>query len=188
MSAATVVVQNTNSRLELGGYSSTMFSYDAVDLTLSSPLPVVGETNSSQPKMVSGQSAISTFNYGIPTPLGVYRLKVELNNCTVARGCRTPTSPKTAVLKRLLAKTGYQRPATFGTMIAFTRCLPYNATSTYIANALNKLTLVAKRGNATVRSYGKAWDPAFSYGYTHRIEMDAPPTKTLSLGMGRSYR
>lgn len=63
-----------------------------------------------------------------------------------------------------------------------TQCIPYDATALELATILNELSLVTERGSATVRRYGNGEDVNFGYGYTHRIEMDAPPTSAFAMG------
>lgn len=164
LSAATVVLANPDAALELGGGGAQLFTYDAVDVTLSSQLPVVGETDSANPL---------GFSYAAE-PSGVYRLRVQL----AAR----PTLALSAFTS-LLSQAGHSRPVVHsdGTT-AMTRCIPYNATNAYIADALGALQLVRGRGNVSVRSYGRALDPSYSYGYTYRVEMDSVPTAALGAG------
>ncbi len=63
-----------------------------------------------------------------------------------------------------------------------TDCIPYHSTAEDLAVILSKLTMVQDRGGITVRRYGDGQDPLFGYGYTYRIEMDAPNTAHFALG------
>jgi hypothetical protein len=62
------------------------------------------------------------------------------------------------------------------------QCIPYDASAQELANTLARLEMVVQRGGITVRRYGNGEDKLFGYGYTHRIEMDAPPTSAFALG------
>jgi hypothetical protein len=61
-------------------------------------------------------------------------------------------------------------------------CIPYHASAEDLAMELNKLPIVVDRGGVTVRRYGDGNDPYFTFGYTYRIEMDAPPTSSFDQG------
>ena len=61
------------------------------------------------------------------------------------------------------------------------QCIPYDSAEE-LAAILSKLGMVVERGGVTVRRYGDGEDSLFGYGYTYRIEMDAPPTTTFELG------
>lgn len=63
-----------------------------------------------------------------------------------------------------------------------TQCIGYGATAEELAYILNELDIVTERGSATVRRYGNGEDVNFGYGYTHRIEIDAPPTVAFEYG------
>jgi hypothetical protein len=63
-----------------------------------------------------------------------------------------------------------------------TTCIPYHSTAEDLAAILSQLPMVQTRGGITVRRYGSGDDPLFGYGYTYRIEMDAPPTVEFELG------
>lgn len=62
------------------------------------------------------------------------------------------------------------------------KCIGYHASAEDVAQELNTMTVVKARGGVTVRRYGDGTDPSFSYGYTYRVEMDAPPTTAFALG------
>lgn len=61
-------------------------------------------------------------------------------------------------------------------------CIGYHASAADMAKELNTILAVQQRGGVTVRRYGDGSDASFSYGYTYRIEMDAPPTTAFALG------
>ena len=65
---------------------------------------------------------------------------------------------------------------------ATTGCIQYHASAQDVATELAKLQIVKDRGGVTVRKYGDGTDPSFSFGYTYRVEMDAPPTKAFAQG------
>lgn len=61
-------------------------------------------------------------------------------------------------------------------------CIPYNASAAHLKEILDRLSLVSARGGVTVRRYGNESSIRYSYGYTYRIEMDAPPTTAFAQG------
>lgn len=63
-----------------------------------------------------------------------------------------------------------------------TGCIQYHASAQDVATELAKLQIIKDRGGVTVRKYGDGTDPSFSFGYTYRVEMDAPPTSTFAQG------
>ena len=63
-----------------------------------------------------------------------------------------------------------------------TECIPYHSTAAELAEIIGALPTVQNRGGVTVRRYGSGEDPLFGYGYTYRIEMDAPPTTAFAEG------
>lgn len=63
-----------------------------------------------------------------------------------------------------------------------TQCIPYNATIAELTSLLDALPLIKNRGGVTVRRYGSKDSSRYGFGYTYRIEMDAPRTDTYPLG------
>lgn len=63
-----------------------------------------------------------------------------------------------------------------------TSCIPYHSTADELAAILSALSMIVDRGGITVRRYGDGSDELFGYGYTYRIEMDAPSTSHFELG------
>lgn len=57
-----------------------------------------------------------------------------------------------------------------------TACVPYNATAAQLQALLNALSLVRSYGGATVRRYGDSDSAAYRYGFTYRVDFDAPST------------
>jgi hypothetical protein len=66
--------------------------------------------------------------------------------------------------------------------VEITECIPYNATEAQLKNSLDALPSVSARGGTTIRRYGDAQNIRFKYGYTYRIEMDAPDSSVFSEG------
>lgn len=63
-----------------------------------------------------------------------------------------------------------------------TPCIPYDASAEYLANVLTDLAIIKEtgRGAVTVRRYGDGGDVGFGFGYTYRIEMDAPTSSLFA--------
>jgi len=66
--------------------------------------------------------------------------------------------------------------------VNITDCIPYNATAEGLATYLSALPIVQSRGGVTVRRYGNALDKLFNYGFTFRIDFDAPTDKFFDSG------
>jgi hypothetical protein len=61
------------------------------------------------------------------------------------------------------------------------KCIPYNATAQQLHDILSILPLINSRGGLTVRRYG-ADSLIYAFGYTYRIEFDAPSTSHFASG------
>ena len=69
-----------------------------------------------------------------------------------------------------------------------TVCIPYNATAQQLTDILNSIPAIKVRGGATIRRYGDQNNPRYSFGYTYRIQMDAPPSNLMTYGpLGISF-
>jgi hypothetical protein len=68
-----------------------------------------------------------------------------------------------------------------GTESNITSCIPYHATMLDMYEILASLDVVQRRGGVTVRRSGEG-DYRTNYGYTYRIEIDAPSTADLDTG------
>lgn len=66
--------------------------------------------------------------------------------------------------------------------VEVTRCIPYPASAGDMASYLSPLSIIESHGGVTVRRYGNSSDSNFNFGYTYRIEMDAPDTEVFALG------
>lgn len=63
-----------------------------------------------------------------------------------------------------------------------TQCIKYNATEQELTDLLQILPLIKRQSGVTVRRTGNSNSDRFNYGYTYRIDMDAPRTDVFSLG------
>lgn len=63
-----------------------------------------------------------------------------------------------------------------------TRCIDYHASAAELEAILKQLYSIRERGGVTVRRYGDGNDPLFSFGYTHRVEIDASTTSNFAAG------
>ena len=152
LSQSTLSLPSATSTVALGGYASRLSTYDAYDLMLAHRGPVVGE---------------------------YYRDAKNVGNDKVSLITREKSSPMKGVYK--LAVTGKDY-VTKQEVTQTTLCIDYHATQDDLAFALEKLSLISSRGGVTVRRVGYADDPLFSYGYKHRIELDATPSWAFPLG------
>ena len=66
--------------------------------------------------------------------------------------------------------------------VEVTTCIPFNATGAELIAILDALPSVSSRGGTTIRRYGDAQNVRFKYGYTYRIEMDAPDSIVFASG------
>lgn len=65
---------------------------------------------------------------------------------------------------------------------AVTKCIDYHASAAELKTTLEELRYIQNRGGVTVRRYGDGADPLFNFGYTHRVEIDAPTTANYAEG------
>jgi hypothetical protein len=76
----------------------------------------------------------------------------------------------------------YRLSVTMGSTVQQTQCISYTATAEELALILMNVSIIQQRGGVTVRRYGNGQDPTFGFGYTYRIEMDAPSTSSFASG------
>lgn len=87
---------------------------------------------------------------------------------------RGTTQPLMGVYKlKISDKTGRQD---------ITRCIPYHASAQLLADILASSPLIQERGGVTVVRYGQGEMSIFGFGYTYRLEMDAPSTEVFPRG------
>jgi hypothetical protein len=76
----------------------------------------------------------------------------------------------------------YRLAVSLGNLVKVTSCIPYHASAQQLADILGAIPIIQNRGGVTVRRYGDGQDSTFGYGYTYRIEMDAPSTPSFAGG------
>jgi hypothetical protein len=99
---------------------------------------------------------------------GVYRLEVRYTADSTRRAVSFPSSVLPGV-----------HPSSESRYV--TRCIPYNATAEQLSTILSEMTLIQKQGGVTVRRVGNGGS-RFAFGFSYRIEMDAPSSDVFSLG------
>lgn len=165
LSSAHAILKGPRAAIALTGYSSRLFTYDSFELTVSHRSPVIGEYYSNNTFEFLEQQ----YEYDQSTTMtGVYRLEVRLASDNDHSDVYFPSSTSYGV-----GDTGSRN---------VTRCIPYNATADEVKAILDQISLIQQRGGVTVRRTGDGNRGRFGFGYTYRIDMDAPPTDTFEEG------
>jgi hypothetical protein len=178
LSQSSFVLTGNATYLNLGG-GSQLSTFDSFQLEMRHRGPVIGEYVNEIAHEITDPTT------GLNNITGIFRFRVYnelINITTIQTNTSTTTFNSTDNSTTTTYTIGSEPYANVTNEQQISKCVPYHATAQEVADVLADLSLVSDRGGVTVRRYGDGDLESYGYGYSWRIEMDAPPTSAYDDG------